>query len=290
MTFMSSYRRISARLFNKFVETRLTKFSGIHHDLRMANLGIMFREYISICFFTTLLTLIISFPVSFLLLYLVGLSIKSVLLFSLIITLVLTASVFMFMLKYPAIRADERKKNIDINLPFATLYMNTIAGTGAPPQAIFKLLANFKEYGEVSREAQEIVKDVEVMGQDIEVALNNAAERSPSEDFKDLLWSMITTIVRGGDLRSMLQEKSDYLMEKYQRKMEEYTNDLSLYVEVYITLVIVGSIFSIVMLTIMGAISGFEALKPMQELLVYVFLPLSSLSFIVLLKLVSPIS
>ena len=168
--------------------------------------------------------------------------------------------------------------------------MNTIAGTGAPPSLIFKLLSEFKEYGEVSIEAGEIAEDIEVMGSDIQVALQRAAERTPSTDFKDLLWSMTTTIVRGGDMRSLLREKSNLLMDAYRRKMEQYTDDLSMYVEIYITLIIVGSIFSIVMLTIMGAISGFGNLKAIQQILVFVFLPIASIMFIALLKFTSPIS
>ena len=128
------------------------------------------------------------------------------------------------------------------------------------------------------------------MGQDVQVALERAAERTPSTDFKDLLWSMTTTIVRGGDMKALLQAKSNLLMDAYRRKMDEYTNDLSMYVEIYITLIIVGSIFSIVMLTIMGAISGFESLKAIQQILVFVFLPVASIAFIVLLKLTSPLS
>ncbi|HIJ98411.1 TPA: hypothetical protein H1005_00515 [archaeon] len=91
-------------------------------------------------------------------------------------------------------------------------------------------------------------------------------------------------------MKAFLKEKSNLLMEAYRRKMEEYTDDLSMYVEIYITLVIVGSIFSIVMLTIMGAISGFETLKAIQQILVFVFLPMASIAFIALLKFTSPLT
>jgi hypothetical protein len=63
-----------------------------------------------------------------------------------------------------------------------------------------------------------------------------------------------------------------------------------MYVEIYITVVIVGSIFSIVMMTIMGAISGFGTLQAFQTLMVYVFLPVASIVFIFLLRLISPLS
>jgi archaellum biogenesis protein FlaJ (TadC family) len=91
-------------------------------------------------------------------------------------------------------------------------------------------------------------------------------------------------------MKLLLQEKSNLLMAAYRRKIEQYTNDLSMFVEIYITLVIVGAIFSIVMITIMGAISGFESFKSLAQSIVYVFLPVVSVVFIALLKLTSPVT
>src|SRR3989344_958167 len=290
MDFYDRYRIAAGNIFNKYVEPQLTKYRRVHKDLKMANMPIMLREYISMVYLTMVLTAVISFPVSFVISFLLVKDLIFVLLYTVLFGAIATLSGYFIPLEFPAMKANERKRNIDNNLPFATLYMNTIAGTGSPPHLIFNLLSEFKEYGEVSKEAQSIVEDLEVMGSDIQVALQRAAERTPSQYFKDLLWGLITTIVRGGDMKALLQEKSNLLMEAYRRKMEEYTDDLSMYVEIYITLVIVGSIFSIVMLTIMGAISGFESLKAIQQILVFVFLPVASIAFIVLLKFTSPLT
>ncbi len=288
MAFQDTCKKISAKLFNKTVEKHLDSFRGIHEDLKMSNMGIMLREYLSICFFTALITAFVSFPVSLLIFMLLGQAPIFAFLLSLIATAGATTGAFMISLQYPAIKKAQRKKNIDNNLPFATLYMNTIAGTGAPIDTMFRVLSEFEEYGEVSKEAQEIIEDIDVLGQDLEDALKRAAEKSPSENFRDLLWGMVTTIVRGGDLKSLLQDQAEYFMARYRRKMTQYADDLSMYVEIYITLVIVGSIFSLVMLTIMGAISGFQELKFMQQFIVFVFLPLTSIGFLLLLKLTSP--
>lgn len=290
MNFYEQYRILASNLLNKYVEPHLGSYRHVNKDLKMANISIMLREYISVVYFTTILAAVVSLPVSFVLSFLLTGDLVASLAYMGIFGGISTAAAYLIALEYPAMAANDRKRNIDNNLPFATLYMNTIAGTGAPPHLMFKLLADFKEYGEVSSEAQAIVEDIEIKGSDIQVALQRAAERTPSQDLRDLLWSLITTVVRGGDIKSLLQEKSNLLMEAYKRKMQEYTDDLSMYVEIYITLIIVGSIFSIVMLTIMGAISGFEGLKIIQQVLVYVFLPVASIVFIALLKLTSPIT
>jgi len=286
--FKNQYKQIAARLFNKLVEPHLGKFDWVKPEIKKADLNLMLREYISMCLLATLISLPIWLVFTFLLLAIIGF--PSPLLSSLLLTFLLTIGTFFLTLEYPTMKARDRSKNIDNNLPFACLYMNTIAGTGAPPDVIFKFLSNFKEYGQVSIEAQKIMEDVEIMGEDIEHALRRAARTTPSENFRDLLWGMITTIVQGGDLKALLESKAQTLMDIYRRKLDDFTTDVSMYVEVYITLVIVGSIFSIVMMTIMGAISGFGTLQAVQTLMVYVFLPVASIIFIFLIRLISPLS
>ena len=290
MDFFEWYKGISSAVLSKYVEPQIPKFRHLQLDLRMANLPIMLREYLSIVFFTALLAFALAFPISFVIMMLLMKSALLGLVFGLLLAIGAGIGGFAVALEYPAAVASDRKRNIENSLPFAVLYMNTISGTGAPPALMFKLLANFKEYGEVSIEAQAIVEDREVMGQDIQVALERAAERTPSAQLKDIFWSMITTIVRGGDMKELLEEKSNLLMSAYKRKIEEYTNTLSMFVEIYITLVIVGSIFSIVMITIMGAISGFESFKGIAQAIVYIFLPFVSIMFIGLLKATSPLT
>lgn len=288
MDFKKEYKQLAARLFNKLVDPRLAKFDWIKRDLQRANMGLMLREYVSMCVLATILMLPVWFVILFFFFNLLGF--PSPILTAIFGALLLTGGTFFLSLEYPATKGRERKRNIENNLPFACLYMNTIAGTGAPPDMVFKLLAEFKEYGEVSVEAQKIVEDIEVMGQDIESALKRAARQTPSENFRDLLWGMITTIVQGGDLKSLLETKAHTLMDAYRRKLDDFTSDVSMYVEVYITLIIVGSIFSIVMMTIMGAISGFGTLRSVQTMVVYVFLPLASVVFIFLLRFISPLT
>ncbi len=284
------YRRTAATLLNKYTEPLLPHFRRVHSDIKMANMPIMLREYVSMVLFSAIIAFAAALPSGIFIISLLFKSILTGVLLGIVVAIGAAVGVFGIALEYPAMVASERKRNIENNLPFAVLYMNTISGTGAPASLMFKMLANFKEYGEVSVEAQSIIEDIEVMGQDIQVALERAAERTPSDTMKDLFWSMITTIVRGGDMKALLQEKSNLLMAAYRRKIEQYTNDLSMFVEIYITLVIVGAIFSIVMITIMGAISGFESFKALAQSIVYIFLPVVSIMFIGLLKITSPIT
>ncbi len=191
---------------------------------------------------------------------------------------------------YPSVEMQARRDNIDHNLPFATTYLSTVAGSGTPPSAMFRLLGRFDEYGEVSKEAEKIANDVFTFGADLDVALSRAAERTPSERFKDLLWGMNSIITTGGDLKGFLEEKAEQFMNQYRRELDNFTETLSLMVEMYITIVIVGSVFLMIISTIMSALgTGQVVILSIQMATVFILLPLASVMFIVIIKTVSPV-
>jgi len=181
------------------------------------------------------------------------------------------------------------RKRIDKDLPFATIYMSTVAGAGIPPHIIFKLLGEFEEYGTVSREAKIINSELEFVGKDLSEALRRAADRSPSEDFRELLWGLDTIIAEGGDVKEYLTTTSQMLMRKYNRKVEEFGNSLSMYLEIYLTLVVVGSIFFLVLSSIMAAMGGTPIwVNVVQKVVVYLILPMVTAAFIMFIKVISP--
>ncbi len=191
---------------------------------------------------------------------------------------------------YPSIIAGDRKKKIENNLPFAAIYLNTISRSGFPPHALFKMLARFKEYGEVAVEANRINNDVEGLGMDLPTALARAIYRSPSNEWTELLAGMRTTIIIGGDLGQYLAEKTKGLVASYKRRLNDYSNFLQLLIEVYITLVIVGTIFFIVTTSIMVAIGGIPValVKALNYAVVLLGLPALTAAFILIIKGVSP--
>lgn len=185
----------------------------------------------------------------------------------------------------------KEKKRIDDMLPFATLYLATIAGSGTPAVGMFKTLSKFKEYGEIAEEAARIVEETEIVGISIADALKNAANRTPSSRFKEILWGVMTTLLVGGDLKSFLHEKATTAMQEYRRRLQQFTQQVSMFMEMYLTVVIVGAIFFIVLSTIMGGIGGMPSLiVGVQLAITFVFLPVASAGFLVILKGLAPAS
>ena len=185
----------------------------------------------------------------------------------------------------------KEKKKIDGLVPYATLYLTTISGGGTPPIAMFRALARFNEYGEISKEANRIVEEVDVLGIDMLHALKNAAERTPSQQLMDLLWGMRTVEMSGGDLRLYLREKAKTAISQYQMILKVLQHKLSMIVEIYLTVVMIGSIMFMVLTAIMGSMAGSDMagfIVGSQMAVVFLIIPIVSAGVILLIKGITP--
>ncbi len=281
-------------LFKNTIEKNIYYFENVRNSLKRGQMSILLEEYLSIALFTSILMLaLVGTIMLFILPRLVAAPFYYLLIPAIIMGAVAGVFTFLLFLLYPNAVAGGVQRGIQMNLPFAATYMATVSGSGIPPQAIFKLLGQFKEYGEISKESQNITSEVEVFGKDLSSALRRAADRTPSEDFKELLWGMDLIISEGGDLRKYLTTSAQMFMEDYKRRIAKYSQTLSMILEVYLTVVVVGSIFFIIIGAVMGTVStpgAGSSLSTMQPILVYLFLPFISIVFITIVKITNPMS
>lgn len=293
MDLLTRYKKFAYRFFGPLVEKQMVHFESLKPDLQKANLDVSIREWVSLSLMSTLVIFVIELPlIAFILSFVTDLELLTHIMLSLTISAALSLGIFAFFFFYPSTVAARRKRDIDYALPFATLYMATTAGSNAPPQTMFRVISEFGEFGEISREAAKIVRNMDVFGMDVVQAIRKTIEKSPSEDFKELMWGMITTITTGGNIAEYLHERAKTYMQDYRRRLDEFSDRLSTMLEIYLTLIIVGSIFFIVLTSIMSAfgIGGglIELIVVLQFLVIFVGLPLISLGFIYVLKTFSP--
>ncbi len=281
--------KIALRLFGPFLEGQDEALRPLQEEIHEANMHITVEEYVSGSMLASLLVPLFFTPTVFVAMIAIGLPFFLAVvpaIFAYVFILILCIAGFYF---YPSIKAGETKKAVSNALPFATVYLSTLAGTGMPPREMFRIMAGFKEYGPLADMAAGITRDTDLMGMDITAALERAAERTPSPQLKEMLWGMITAITTGGDLKIFLIEKSKSYMQDYRRSLDKFVEELSLYTEIYITAVIVGSIFFIVMSTIMSMIGASGGMMDMlQAVVTYIGLPLVSIGFLLLVSSISP--
>ncbi|MFB6200340.1 MAG: type II secretion system F family protein [Candidatus Nanohaloarchaea archaeon] len=263
-------------------------FEELRPRLSKAGINVTLPEYVSVIAFTSIAAAIFSLVV--LTSVFTATSGLSGLILGIALTIVNTSLTAAGVYLYPSIMIKQRAEKIRDTLPFATMYMSTLAGTGTSIAEIFEIMSDVEEYGEVSKEAEKINRDIQTFGMDSSEALKKAATRTPSEDFKELLWGLNHAMTSGGSIREFLKQRAESLMNDYERRIENYAEQLSMLVEMYITVVIVGSIIFTSISVVMSSFTSMSGsqIVLIQVLSIFLGLPVISGMFILLVRGISP--
>ncbi len=286
---MSYYSNISYRIFSQYSQSLARYFIDTKVDLKKARIKLSVQEFMSVAIMSSFLVFVISLPIlSFLLSYALGTFLFG---FVTAITISFFSAIFTFFifLNYPRIQIRTKGKEVDNVLPYASLYLSTVAGSKLPLHRTLEIFSKFSSSGEMAKEVDLINDDIKVFGLDINTALERAIDRSPSNSFKEILYGILSTIRSGGDLSIYLKEKSRNLMAEYRRRLYEFSHSLTVYIEVYLTSIVLGTIFFTVLSAIISGIGGAAGnIIMLQFFLIFLFLPLISVLFIVLIKSITP--
>lgn len=198
----------------------------------------------------------------------------------LVIPPLIGAAFFVAQNVYPDYRAGERRRLIDRDLPYAVNYVAAMSSAGVVPTVLLRDLAREAAYGEVSREVAWLVRDIDLLGFDLVTSINRAIARSPSLRFQEFLQGAKTTILSGGDLKVYFANKAEQYMSENRRTQHEFLDGLGILAESYVTVVIAGPLFMLVLLSIMLLIGrGAASSVGFLFLLVFVILPLAHATF-----------
>lgn len=274
-------------MFGDITSPYLGYFESLNWSLKKAGMKQTLHEYICSVILFSLFIFIISIIVITVLVTLLIPEPIFAYTFSIILSMVATGVGFFIGYYYPSIIGKGIETRINRSLPFSVSYMATSAASGMHAVDIFKVVA--MRGGAIGEEANKIYTNVKSLGMSLPDAMIRAANTTPSSQFSDLLWGMTSVINAGGDLETYLSNRTRTFMSQYRRMLEEYAKSVTFYTEIYITLVIVGSLFFIVLTSILSPLAGGSSgLLTLQTFLVFFFVPFVSAGFIVLLKGISP--
>lgn len=132
-------------------------------------------------------------------------------------------------LAYPGFKAGERKGAIDKNLPFAVTFMYALSRGGMNVIEILRSLSKSTDtYGEVAREVDVVVRDMDYFGNDLRTALHNICEITPSENFRDLMYNLLTVIDSGGNISTYFRDKSEQYLNRAKIEQKGFLETLGL--------------------------------------------------------------
>lgn len=262
-------------------------FSVIKENLPKANMKIGYRTYVSLVVLFSLLIFISSFIVSFLALTIIQVHIFLRIFYSLFASFFIAVVTFIVFTFYPSQKAERRKKDIEANLPFALTHMGAIAESGIPPYVVFRLISRFKEYGEISKEMEKIVKNIDEFGVDPLTAVKEVANKTPSDQFKQVLLGFVSTIEAGGNIKTFLKSMGDQALFEWRIKREKFLQQLSTIAEFYTGILIAAPLFIISLFAVMNMIqptlAGF-GIFDLMKVSIYILVPVINIGFLIFLS------
>jgi archaeal flagellar protein FlaJ len=191
---------------------------------------------------------------------------------------------FMAFYLYPQFLAGSRRRKLDSQLSYTIGHMAVLASAGMTPESMFHSLAEEDSTDVVNQEAKMIVRDMSLLGMDLEHALEAEEKRSPSENFADFLDGFISASKTGGEVKSYLLRSASSLMLDKRLKARAIGESVGFVAELYTILLVVTPLILLIMFSVIGIISGSIGgfgILTLIYLLTYGLVPLGGLAVLV---------
>ena len=264
----STYVKMASKMFYNTSMRLLNKgrFDMLRRDLIKANLEFVPANYISVMFFTTIVSFVVGIfaTIFFLFFSLVASppfivtveeSLGQRFLMVFWIAFAIPALVFLFAYFYPAMEKKSIEGRINQELPFATIHMSSISNSLIEPSKMFGIILATGEYPFLEREFTKLLNEVNIYGYDLVTALRNMAFNSPSRRLADLYNGLATTINSGGDLPEFFDKRAQTLLFEHRLEREKQSKAAETFMDIYISVVIAAPMI-LMLLLMMMRISG----------------------------------
>ncbi|HOX34274.1 MAG TPA: type II secretion system F family protein [Methanoregulaceae archaeon] len=305
---MNSYQRFCFNLLGKRMKARREQYATLRNDLISSRSKIPFEVYTSTAVISSVLvglgmavvigivTYLLNLPS--LIKYkgavpevLVGLNQYSLIIGTVVATilslLIFGGLTYVAFLLYPNIEAGNRRRNIDATLPYAINYITSMSTAGITPAEVFRLLGDSPIYGESSVEARYIAREIDIFGRDLIDALRLVSATTPSARMKEFLQGAMASISSGGNLTEYFRTKAKQYALENRQTQKLFLDTLGLIAESYVTAMVAGMLFLIILQSIMSTLSG-EKMPIFLYIITYMMIPFGSIMFVIMISSMTP--
>lgn len=193
---------------------------------------------------------------------------------------------FLCFILYPMYIANERKRKININLPFATTFMYAMSRGGVTIIDVIKTVAEAEDtYGQVSVEFQGIANSTHYSTNDLRSAIKNEIDITPSAKLSEFLEDLINIIDTGSDMDTFFLNRSETYIEESKEEQKQILDQLEVMSEIYIVLFVASPIFVLVINVVMLFLGASNA--NILYALAYLVIPLGGGVFIAIVWIIS---
>lgn len=305
---MNSFERFAFRILGTYVGKKRDSYSSLRNDLVTARMKVPFEVYLSTAFLYSAIAAIIGAVVLGILTYLLNIpgmiaykgavpdAVAALAPYSLFIGIVIAVVIsfaviggitYLVFLIYPSIVAGGRRRNIDATLPYAINYITAMSTAGIPPAEIFRQLGSSPIYGESATEARFITLEIDLFGKDLIDALRLISATTPSLRMKEFLQGAMGCISAGSSLTDYFRTKAEQYSLENRQTQKVFLDTLGLIAESYVTAMVAGPLFLIILQSIMAILSS-SSQPIFLYLIIYLMIPFGSLMFVILISSMTP--
>ncbi len=274
MSLLNTLEGLSFRFFGKIAPKFLKNVFEFEDYLQRANMRIYPETYVSLMFFAALLTVPIS-VVAMVLLYI----------FQLVPLILLVPAPFFVMIIFiltPISKASERSQKLEREMPFAATYVAVMASGGIPPYTSIKRLGEADLLPAMSREAKDLIRDVEIFGVDPLTAMQKSAKMNPLDIYREFIGGYASTVIIGGDITSFLETKAEELFKTRAARVRAAAERLGMLLESFIIIMVLMSLCFYILFSVESIYSTGMSSASGIIMYTFVFTPLLSFVFIYL--------
>jgi len=282
--------RHTYKLLGKRIQKLLPHFQELHTHLKKGGVRIAFQAYVSFMVLTSIIVFIVAMTLlPFLLPFIIHIGFVSLENFALSIMFAVLSSIFTLILMYvyPGIKASNRKIPIENNLPYISSFLALLSSSNAPPKTIFRSVAKIDTLQEVRHEFSNMVRDVEVFGEDLMTSILENAKLTPNEKLREMLNGYVATVRTGGNPTEYLRVTTENIMREKMVKLDLMLESLSALAEIYIMVMVAMPLLFVVLFATLGMLGGGGgAMNPtlMLYLLAYAGIPILATILIVIIS------
>ncbi len=305
---MNGYERFCFNLIGRDLKEKRGDFISLRRDLMGARMNTPFEAYLATAYVSSIVVgliaaVLIGFITYFLripemityrgavpeFIYVLN---DYKLVFGTIIVTILSLLIFggisyLIFLLYPGIRAGERRRNIDATLPYAINYVTAMSSAGITPDEVFRLLGRSEIYGESAVEARYVTRETDFFGKDLLDALRSVSQATPSERMREFMQGAVASISSGSNLTEYFRTKAhQYTLENNQQQ-KAFLETLGLIAESYVTAMVAGMLFLIILQSVMTILSG-DSNPLFLYIIIYMIVPFGSVMFVILISSMTP--
>jgi len=305
---MNSYQRFCFNILGKQVKLRREQYGEMRNSLMSARIKTPFEAYLSTAIFTSIIVGLLGAVVIGIVTFSLNLpeminyqgSLPDIfqsladyrLILGTVIAVILSLAIFggityLIFTMYPSIIAGERRRNIDATLPYAINYITAMSTAGITPAEIFRLLGESTIYGESAVEARYISREIDIFGKDLIDSLRITSTLTPSLRMKEFLQGAMASISSGGNLTEYFRTKSTQYALENRQQQKIFLDTLGLIAESYVTALVAGTLFLIILQSIMSMLSG-ESSPLFLYAVIYGIIPFGSIMFVILISSMTP--